>query len=190
LPDYLYLANVFEAHTIYFKFNSFRCLLIGLSCVLFSSCADQQHPSPKPDFMQQIIKDSTSFFRGIDLDMTLAAVKSKEDTIPSEEEGDYLFYEVKVDSSNSYTISYSFDDKGLSEVQVDIFIDNEKKAADLYTGFKNYFDRKLGQGDSKNGFTTWIKKEEQQSGEREVELLDESGDYNYGKLSLSFYRTY
>ena len=185
--------------------DSFRRVL-GILLILFSSCGgdksslskdaepfdtikSDEHPfrgmPESGTIIEKIMKSDSGIFRGTELCMSLEKVKSKETIPPSEEDSLYLYYEVALDSANSLTVAYDFDEKGLKEIQADIFLKNENQFNDLLKKFKIYFHNKYGEGENANGFWVWTIKEKQRN--IQIALSDESTDYQYSKLSLSVY---
>lgn len=150
------------------------------------SCSNPESKLSKyGNTLEAIIKTDEGVFRGIHLGMSPDSLKLKELEGLIEASDDYFYYEFKIDSS-SYSIAYSFDEKKLSEIQVDIFLKTEEQAADVFNKFKDYFTEKYGAGENENEFFVWITPSGIK-GNIKIALADESSDYNYGKLTLSFY---
>ena len=166
-------------------------LLKVISCFLFflliASCHNQNTgDSKQTDLFHQITKSDSGLFRKIELGMTKSEVKQKESATPKEEEEDYLYYEFPTDSNNLYSIAYSFDSTGLTEIQTDIFVGAEEEASNMFNRFKAYYEHKYGQSENETDLLVWTTRSAKYTNIK-VSLNDESADYNSGKLSLSFY---
>lgn len=158
-------------------------------CSFIISCGTLSQKSELSEYgnvLEAIIKKKQGTFRGINLGISLDSLKLNETEGLNDASDDYLYYEFKIDSSTSYSVAYSFDEKKLNEIQVDIFLTTEEQASIVYTHFKDFFTKKYGTGENDNGFLSWSTSIES-GGNVKIALADESSDYNYGKLTLSFY---
>lgn len=127
-------------------------------------------------------------FRGITIRSSIEEVKKKESVAPGNEESDYLFYEIPLDKKNEYyTLGYSFNEKGLYEILLDVYLDKPEDALQLFQDMKENFKSRYGNPEQEDETTVvWTIKSEK-SEEVEITLSDESASYNSGKLSVSFY---
>jgi|ERR1043166_4248090 hypothetical protein len=112
-----------------------------------------------------------------------------ESVAPLESDSAYLYYEFKLDS-NSYNVSYTFDENGLDEIRSDIYIKNSGNTDKIFNSFKQYFDDHFGPSEMHGGFTVWSVSSSK-FGEVKVNLSDESLDLTVpnspGKLSIWIY---
>ncbi len=159
--------------------------------VCFSSC--KQHKSKLAEYgpvFEKIMINDFGAFRGCTLGDKQDSIQFKEKGKPTETDAGYLYYEYSLDSVGSYNVTYNFDDKGLSEIQSDMFIKNPDKADELFSKFKSYFDERYGDSESHMGFTVWSAKSANY-GDMKISLSDESADFTTdhapAKLSLWIY---
>jgi hypothetical protein len=141
--------------------------------------------------LEKIVRQETGAFRGFNLGDPLDSVKLKESTQPIEVDEGYLYYEYKIDdTTGSYSISYNFDDKGLNEIQSDIFITNANNTDQIFNAFKSYFDDHYGSSEMDMGYNVWTVKS-QKYGDVKINLSDESTslttDHAPGKISIWIY---
>lgn len=144
--------------------------------------------SSEPAVFEKINISETGDFRGIALRSTPEEVKKTERVSPGNEEGDYLFYEIPLGKNKEYyTVGYSFNEKGLYEILLDVYLDKPEEALQLFQDMKENFRLRYGSPVQEDETTVvWTMKGER-SEEVEVTLSDESASYNSGKLSVSFY---
>jgi hypothetical protein len=141
--------------------------------------------------LEKIVRVETGAFRGFNLGDQLDSVKLREPAQPVEVDEGYLYYEYKIDdTTGSYSISYNFDDKGLNEIQSDIFITNANNTDQLFNSFKSYFDDHYGSSEMDMGYNVWTVKS-QKYGDVKINLSDESTslttDHAPGKISIWIY---
>ncbi len=164
---------------------------IGVTVIVMYSCAPPLSKIAKygPVF-ENVMRSEMGIFRGFSLGNKIDSVQLKEPLKPIEADTDYLYYEIKPDSSYSYNITYNFDETGLDEIQSDIYINNVTVADDVFSKFKMYFDEHFGESQNHQGYTVWTVKSEKY-GLIIINLSDESADYSAdragGKISLWIY---
>ena len=169
--------------------NLLTCFFI----IAISSCKTppksklaEYHPA-----LEKIIRSDMGAFRGFNLGDKLDSVKLKEQTSPIEADQGYMYYEYKIDdTTGSYSISYNFDEKGLNEIQSDIFISNAANTEKIFNAFKSYFDDHYGGSELDMGYNVWTVKS-QNYGDVKINLSDESPslttDKAPGKISIWIY---
>jgi hypothetical protein len=132
-----------------------------------------------------IIVNDSALFHGIDLGMNPQEIKknlSPTDSV-SMEEADYLFCEGKLGTQKEYTYECSFNEKGLFDLTLDLYLKDEENATVLLTDFRTYFNKKYGPPLDSLPYYIW-----EISGKHPAILeLEEEADYGYGKLRISFY---
>ncbi|MFQ5334894.1 MAG: hypothetical protein ACE5DN_02350, partial [Flavobacteriales bacterium] len=135
------------------------------------------------------IRSEKEVFRGVDIGMDADEVKSAEKAAPAyEEPGAELFYSYQLNQADSFTVSYSFDEKGLYEILCVIYIRNAETEVgnslsnDILVHFTNHFGHPKEEHD---GFKNWVFSNKY-SDEIELSLQDVSDEQQY-KLSISFY---
>ncbi|MGQ0829466.1 MAG: hypothetical protein ACT4ON_13845 [Bacteroidota bacterium] len=169
---------------------AFVIIVIGMSSCTTEPGSKSKLAEYGPVFENVMIAD-TGAFRGFSLGDQLDSIKAKESARLTEADDGYLYYEAKInDTTGTYNISYSFDEKGLNEIQSDIFINNVDHAEAVYDQFKKYFDKNYGSSESHMGFNVWTVKSEK-FGKIRINLSNESADFTAdkapGKISLWVY---
>ena len=127
-------------------------------------------------------------FRGVSIRSSPEEVKQKEAIPPKNEETDYLFYEISLNSDNEYfTVGYSFNEKGVYEILLDVNLEKPENALQLFQELNENFRLRFGVPVQEDETTiVWTFKSER-SEDVEVTLSDESDNDNAGKISVSFY---
>ncbi len=101
-----------------------------------------------------------------------------------------MYYEYKLDSANSFNITYNFDEGGLSEIQSDIYIHDPANTDRIFNSFKHYFDDHYGASENHEDYTIWTVQSANYDVVR-ISLSDESADFTIphspGKISLWIY---
>jgi hypothetical protein len=140
--------------------------------------------------LEDVIVSDSGAFRGFSLGEKFDSVQKKEKGKPAEADKDYLYYEYKLDSANSYNIAYTFEDGDLSEIQSDIYIKNPDNTDRFFNSFKHYFDDHYGASQTHEDYTIWTVKSERYGTVR-INLSDESADFTVpnspGKISIWIY---
>lgn len=166
------------------------CFLLFI-CIFFSACSTAPEPNKQivsqfSGVLPQVMQNDEGLFHGISLGMTTEEVKthvSPSDSLGTEQKN-YLEYEGKISAQKIYDYDCNFDEKGLKDITLDIYLKDEKNADSLYTDFKNYFSKRYGAPGESDGRTIWITAE----GKRPAKIiLQEEEDYQYGKLTVSFF---
>jgi hypothetical protein len=174
-----------------FSKRNFRSLAPAvLLLLLVASCSEPKSKLAKyGPVVENVIHTDSGAFRGINLGDKPEAVQKKELGPASEADEGYLYYEFKLDS-NSYNVSYNFDENGLNEIQSDIYIKDPSETDKVFGEFKSYFDDHFGQSESHGGYTVWSVKSEK-FGDVRINLSDESASLTVpnspGKLAIWIY---
>lgn len=167
--------------------------LLGIIMGIYS-CTPSKPKSKLAEYgpvLEKVMVNDMGTFRGFNLGDKLDSVQAKETVKLTEADEDYLYYEAKIDdTTGTYSISYTFDEMGLNEIQSDIYINNANNTDTVFDQFKNYFDKHYGPGETHGGFNVWTVKSEKY-GEVRINLSDESSslttDKAPGKISLWIY---
>jgi hypothetical protein len=176
---------------MYFLKHQQKKLVIAFLPLLLivSSCSNSDLKEYGPVFKSVVITD-VGVFRGFELGQNQGDVEKKETAKPIETDKGYLYYEYKLDTTGTYNITYNFDDRGLNEIQSDIFINKSEQTETIFNKFKAYFDEHYGNSESQMGFNVWSVKSEKY-GEVKISISDESTDFNTdqapGKISIWIY---
>ncbi len=165
--------------------NLLKIVIALVFGIAINACSTQQPAS----LYESIMLTSNKSFRGIEIGMTFDDVKSKEKTNPDYEEKDAeLYYHYDLNETDSFTISYSFDEKGLYEIHCVAFINNidEDKPKTLFYDLKNNFIDNYGQpSEENNSFTSW---QAQNKFSNEFEIsIQETSDSEKSEISISYY---
>lgn len=193
-----------KANSFTFVINSYKMRLTGnhknlfpicaLLLILFSSsCKDEKKKDPLKKygpFVKAVMRIDTGAFRGFNFGEKMDSVLAKESAKATEADENYLYYEYRIDTIGSYNVAYDFDEKGLSEIQSYVFINNINKVDSVFNDFKTYFDNHFGKDETQMGYNVWTVKSEIY-GNVSINLSDESADFTAdktpGKLSISIY---
>ncbi len=165
------------------------CLLIAViySCKESSQSKLAQY-SP---VLEKVMRSEMGAFRGLNLGNLPDSVKITEPSQPVEADEGYLYYEYKIDdTTGSYSITYNFDDRGLSEIQSDIYVTNPNNTEAIFNAFKTYFDDHYGSSEVDMGYNVWTVKSPNY-GDVKINLSDESTslttDHAPGKIAVWIY---
>lgn len=157
-----------------------------LLCMLFACSCGKSPLAQYGESFEKVMRSDTGLFRGLTLGVSKEQIAKSEPIGLKEEDSndgiDYLFYELGIDSTTSYTIAYYCPDNRLNNIEADIYLLNEPQAAELFTSFKTYFEKKYGKPETEGDFLLWIA--ETGSGKARIALADESPTYKRGKLTL------
>jgi hypothetical protein len=167
--------------------------LFLVTCIAVITSCNNGKKSKLADYGKVVsavmLKDKGTF-RGHDLGESIDSVKAQELQQPMEVDDNFLYYEYKIDSTASFNISYNFDEKGLSEIQSDIFIYEDNSGENYFDLFKSYFSSYFGEGENQKGFFVWTVQSEKYGTVR-INLSDESADFTVdnapSKISLWIY---
>lgn len=175
-----------------FKKNQETPALFLMLIIVFAGACS--HPESKlkkygPE-VESVLRSDSGAFRGFNLGEKMDSVIAHEGSKAQDADEGFLYYEYKLDSSNSFNISYNFDETGLSEIQSDIYIHNPANTDKVFDSFKSFFDDHYGASENHGGYTVWTVKSEKYGIVR-INLSDESEDLTVpnspGKLSLWIY---
>ena len=165
------------------KYNFSEWGLISLLTATFFIVSCTQPKSKMAAYgpvFENVMHSESGVFRGFSLGDKFDSIRLKETVKPMEADSGYLYYEMKLDTTGSFNITYNFDEDGLNEIESDIYISNSKKADDVFSKFKAYFDAHYGESQSRQGYTIWTVKSEKY-GEVRISLSDESSDFTVDK---------
>jgi hypothetical protein len=168
----------------------FIAVILFLAAFYFS-CNKEKDPLKKyGPVVHRVIQSDNGAFRGFNFGDKIDTVSSKESSPPTESDKAYLYYEYRIDTTGSYTISYDFDENGLVEIQSDVFINNASQMDTVFNSFKRYFDDHFGKNETDMGYNVWTVKSETY-GDIKINLTDESSqfttDKSPGKISIWMY---
>ncbi len=157
----------------------FICLLMACSC-------GRSPLSVYGPAFETIMRSDTGLFRGMNMHLSKESIKALEPGGLKEDDStggtDYLFYELKIDTTISYTLAYYCPDNKLNNIAADIYLLNEPQAAELFNSFKSWFEKKYGVPQTDGDFFLWTIQTSE--GKIRIELADESPTYKKGKITL------
>jgi hypothetical protein len=166
-------------------------VLLSLIVIIVFSCTHTKSKVAEyGPVIENVMRSDMGVFRGFGLGENPDSIMKKEPEKPIEVDSGYLYYEYKLATAGSFNITYNFDEKGLNEIQSDIFITNADEADQVFNTFKTYFDQHYGGSRMEMGFTVWSVKSEKY-GDVKINLSNESTDFTAdkapGKISLWVY---
>ena len=157
-----------------------------------SSCKQDTASVAKYGYVfEHVVRSDDGLFRGFNLGDSISTVVEKEPGTPIEEEKNYLYYEYKIDSAATFNVRYTFDERGLNEIESDIFVVNDTNLAEeTFNKFKKYLDEHYDESKTERGYNVWSVKSEKY-GEVMIDLNNELPAFNaknaIGKISLWIY---
>src|SRR4051812_27839252 len=99
------------------KYITRSSFLLLLFVCFVSACKQPESKLRKyGTILEDVMVSDSGAFRGFSLGEKLDSVQAKEKGKPAEADTGYLYYEYKLDSSNSYNVAYTFEDGDLSEI--------------------------------------------------------------------------
>ncbi|HVA98448.1 MAG TPA: hypothetical protein VNG53_06100 [Bacteroidia bacterium] len=142
-------------------------------------------------YFSMFMKSNQGLFRGLDFGMSPENVVKSEQIEPDENDKDYLFYTIPfdtlaADSNNYFTISYSFDERGMNEIKAEVFLNTDQDAEQLINKITSYYNQKYQKATNEDETSIWTL-HDPNYGKIKIALADESAEYGYGKITLSFY---
>lgn len=158
--------------------------LIVLTCVL-SACASPEAEPPREKTRAEKIVGDTGHFRGVSLGMSIDSVVVVDREYLFKRQLDELNYSIPFSHTDSsfFDVSYVFDQKGLFEIQVDVFLLSEKETGQLFDGFKSLLSSRYGEPSEKPNYAYWSTRN---SGKDiEITLRDVSDEYDRPMISLN-----
>jgi len=140
-------------------------------------------------YFNTILKSTTSNLRDVKIGSSPSEVKTKEDSsYLLDDMEDYLHYDYKLDTSNSYTVSYDFSENMLYEVEISIYLNEIKDAKILFNSFVEFFNQSHGKHIlSEDKYFTWTSSS---GSPKEYLLKEESLQYGFVSIKvrdLNFY---
>lgn len=161
--------------------------------LLVVSCSNPETDLRKYGIVfKNVVRSDDGIFRGYHLGDAQETVQVSETEEPTDVDDGYLYYEYHIDTIGVFNISYSFDERGLKEIQSEIYINNAEEVDEIIKNFQQYFDNHYGESESQMGFKVWSVKSEKYA-EIKISLSDESVDFTTdnapGKISIWIYPT-
>jgi len=159
--------------------------------LFFTSCENEKSPLGfYGSFFENVMRSENGVFRGFNLGVQMDSVLKNESVKATEADEGYLYYEFQADTTGSYNVAYTFNEKGLAEIQSDLFITNQTNTDAVFNAFKTYFDEHYGPSANDMGFTVWSVKSDLFN-EVKINLSNESADFSLpnspGKVSIWIY---
>ncbi|HET6244451.1 MAG: hypothetical protein H0V01_06900 [Bacteroidetes bacterium] len=165
----------------------YKKIIIRLfSVILFagiSSCNQTSDLSEYGETFEKIILSKDGSFRSINIGESIEAVKAKETGNLVEEDTDYLHYDVELNKTDYYNITYYFDGSGLYETMFDATFDKKSSAEELFKNFSAFYSNQYGEPKNEEGFHIW-ETSSAASKKIEIALSNNSGGTENGYISL------
>lgn len=145
--------------------------------------------------LEDVIKSEQGHFRGLSIDDSPEKVLASEDTtkLVDRNRSDTYFYfdfplkkKSEVKGANSLTVAYNFEDGKLYEIQADIYLESESDCEHIYEELIALFNKKYGKYITDEDYLVWYTKLED-GDSISFELVNESSEYEAGKLSLTIF---
>lgn len=166
--------------------------LLLIPALLLVACGGSNSTSSElmtaENLFAQMCGSTPGDLRGLSIGASVDAVLKVETTEPLVREDDtYLVYTFPLDDNSLYSVTYSLDEVGLYEIQIEADLTDKTLTGELFDEIKQVFEARYGiPFKAKSGQASWILEHEQYQ-EIEVLLVDESEDYDTGKLAVGFY---
>ena len=100
---------------------------------IFSCTSHKSKLAAYGSVFENVMRTDIGAFRGFSLGDNFDTIQSREIGKPVEIDSGYLYYEYKLTTEGSYNITYNFDERGLNEIQTDIFWNSDFSAIRLRT---------------------------------------------------------
>ena len=137
---------------------------------------------------QYFIRDSIGLFREAEMGDDPDIIYRLEDTTALRYmDSNYLIYSYTIDANRSYQIVYTFHKKRLKEICFDAILQDNSEADGLLDSFSAYYNARYGKFAEDMGYRVWFIANTAQSSCTFIELNDESIEFGYPKLNLTFY---
>lgn len=165
-----------------------RFLALALAGLLFlAGCASEEDTTKVFTLLSHIAGEQGGHFRGATIGDSPQDIVDFELAKPAKTTEEELVYRFEIPETDSgyFEVFYQFDQYGLFEIQVDIYLFDRERTAELFSDFRGYFNELYGESTMDSGYTTW-KTLSKRKYEINVSLIDESEDYGYSLLSITF----
>lgn len=139
------------------------------------------------NFSTAVLLGDSGLLRNVQMGDTQAQVKKREEATPLNEEEGYLHYEYPLDSAGKMALTYSFDDKGLYEIQADIFVQPAESVPAVYAKLEKAFLQQWGTTSEKDSLASIWLLSTPTSEEVEVVLKNTTAELKTGAVSVSVY---
>ncbi len=130
----------------------------------------------------------TGDLRGLSIGAPANTVMQAEKAEPLvQEENTYLVYTFPLPNNSLYSVTYSLDELGLYEIQIEADLTDKELTHQLFERFRNLFETRYGIPlKAKDNEASWVLQHDDYQ-EIEVLIVDESDSYDTGKLAIGFY---
>lgn len=168
------------------KYSTIPAWTLGLMLVLvtcLAACIQKKE-------IQDIVKVPDSQFHGVNIGATPQEVMLAEQGNKLGEKSDgnnFISYEFDLGDEEHYMVGYSFEDGKLYDIEADFFLEDGKRAEELFAQFKDFYTLKYGESHEEGGYTVWNERDKDK--QVTVSLVDQSGEQQKGgKLSLTIFK--
>ena len=170
----------------YFSAMGLRRFFFILLLALAFGCADETQP--EKSWEEIVATNDPGDFRGINIGDDIVKVLDKESSNVVHTMPDELTCRIPLDQKEStfYEITYNFNEHGLYVIDLIIYPQDSADTQELFSEFKDYYDKKYGASSDSDGFTAWYTKSGAGS-DLEISMIDESEEKGRPFLSITFF---
>lgn len=166
-------------------------LIIAIAYLYGCNNSGEEHASNAVDttsyFNPKWLVTDSGLLRNINISANIKEVKLSEQESPIDEQEGYLYYEYPLSKNNKYTLTYSFDDKGLYEIQSDIFINDTNTITTEFRNLQAAMENKFGAPIEKHSnISIWLLNTDE-SDEVEIVLKNATSEQKTGTIAISVY---
>lgn len=131
--------------------------LISIILITFSC-------SEKKTYFEQLTTDKAFSLRILDLNKSFEEIKKKEKGKLIKEDLYILEFVYNIGESDTYMVSYLFDEKGCYEIGIDGYFEKDSDTKNIVSGIQSEMNNsKYGKGTKDNGLNRWISKDKSTS---------------------------
>jgi hypothetical protein len=163
-------------------------LVTGLVLFSCSTSTTNEKIRAFPEYdvwMDSLLLTKNKAVRGIEPGSSVDTIRKIEKCAPSEEDSTSLYFEFKLDSNSSYSVSYSIEEGKAQEIEILITSRNVDRVSEIYSSLKEYFTSKYAAPISEKGINIFSGLTS--SGENLKISLQDVSDLQEGKIAILVY---
>ena len=161
--------------------TQFKFFFVLIAMALFTACGGGKSAETVAgkDLFSHMRGAESGELRGLSIGSSIKEVLKAEDSDPHVREDDtYLVYTFPLEDNSLYSVTYSLDELGLYEIQIEADLTDKELTANLFGQFKELFENRYGiPFKAEPNQASWILKHDQYQ-EIEVLITDESENYD------------
>lgn len=151
--------------------------------IVFVSC-NTGGLSGESELFKKIVINEDGHFRGIAIGDKIENVKTTEKATLTDEDVDYLYYDISINDQDFYSIAYYFDENGLYEIMADMDFDTKEEVDELVANFTEHFTKKYGKNSIEDDYSIW-KTSSDASKQIEIAMTSNVNESGGGYLSIA-----